>query len=189
MGVFRRLGYHQTSIRDIEGATGVLAGSLYKAYGSKLGIFGAALDAYHELVVGRRVREYLQDAPDPRAGIHGFFVSTFGDGSEADPGCLLTTSAIDGHTVPEIAAAVQKGLATIEQGLAMAVARARAVQQVHPDCCPASTAAQLLVLYQGVLVLVRAGTTRTRLAAATTPAIDAILGPPPSVRQRLKEPR
>lgn len=42
-GLFVRLGYEATSIDDLVSATGIHRGSLYKAFGSKHGIFVAAL--------------------------------------------------------------------------------------------------------------------------------------------------
>jgi len=41
--LFTRLGYEATSVDDLVGATGLHRGSLYKAFGSKRGIFLAAL--------------------------------------------------------------------------------------------------------------------------------------------------
>ena len=44
--VFRERGYHATSIKELSDATGLTAGSLYKAFGSKNGLFLAAFDRY-----------------------------------------------------------------------------------------------------------------------------------------------
>lgn len=44
--VFWSRGYEATSISDLKGALGIETGSLYKAFGSKHGLFLAALDRY-----------------------------------------------------------------------------------------------------------------------------------------------
>ena len=44
--VFWHQGYQATSIRNIEEATGLTAGSLYKAYGSKRELFLLCLEQY-----------------------------------------------------------------------------------------------------------------------------------------------
>ena len=43
---FWRRGYQATSIKDVEEATGLTAGSLYKAYGSKRELFALCLEQY-----------------------------------------------------------------------------------------------------------------------------------------------
>src|SRR5699024_6379276 len=48
MLVFRERGYNATSIADLRVAMGLTAGSLYKAFKDKRGIFVAALDRYIE---------------------------------------------------------------------------------------------------------------------------------------------
>lgn len=65
MRLFRRRGYLGASLRDLEEATGMHPGSLYRAFRSKEGLFGAALDDYNERVVEGRVRVHLRDADDP----------------------------------------------------------------------------------------------------------------------------
>ena len=46
MGVFWERGFRNTSVKDLERATGLNPGSLYHAYGSKHGLFVAVLDHY-----------------------------------------------------------------------------------------------------------------------------------------------
>lgn len=42
--LFARQGYHATSVDDLVAATGLLRGSLYQAFGSKLNLFIAVLE-------------------------------------------------------------------------------------------------------------------------------------------------
>ncbi|MFD9358674.1 TetR/AcrR family transcriptional regulator [Streptomyces sp. NPDC060031] len=176
MRLFRRRGYLGASLRDLEEATGMHPGSLYRAFRSKEGLFSAALDAYNERVVDARVRVHLRDAQDPVAGIRSFFTSAFdaNPGPEPDPGCLLTNSAVESFTVPQATPGVRRGLETIESGFADALTRARAQQLLPAELDVEMSAAQLLTLYQGLLVLVRSGTAAVKLHAITDGALASI---------------
>lgn len=59
--------FDATSVRDLELATGLKAPSIYKAFGSKSGLFEAVLDRYCRDVVDRRVSEHLR----PECGLAG----------------------------------------------------------------------------------------------------------------------
>jgi AcrR family transcriptional regulator len=174
MRLFRRRGYLGASLRDIEGATGLHPGSLYRAFESKDGLFRAALDAYNEQVVQGRVRVHLLEPADPVAGIRSFFTSAFETGLDPDPGCLLTNTAVESFTVPQAATGVRRGLDVIESGFADALTRARTLGLLSADLDVEVSAAQLLALYQGLLVLVRAGTPLTKLHTITDGAMASI---------------
>ncbi|MER5726881.1 TetR/AcrR family transcriptional regulator [Streptomyces sp. NPDC002138] len=176
MRLFRSRGYLGASLRDIEEATGLHPGSLYRAFQSKDGLFCAALDAYNDQVVRSRVRTHLLEPPDPVAGIRSFFTSTFETGPDADPdpGCLLTNTAVESFVVPQAADAVRRGLETIESGFAEALTRARALGLLSVALDVEVSAAQLLALYQGLLVLVRAGAPRSKLHTITDGAMASI---------------
>ncbi|PYC77845.1 TetR/AcrR family transcriptional regulator [Streptomyces tateyamensis] len=174
MRLFRRRGYFGASLRDIEEATGLHPGSLYRTFQSKDGLFCAALDAYNDQVVQSRVRAHLLKPSDPVAGIRSFFTSTFETGLEPDPGCLLTNTAVESFAVPQAADGVRRGLETIESGLAEALTRARTLGLLSADLDVEVSAAHLLALYQGLLVLVRAGAPITKLHTITDGAMASI---------------
>ncbi|MEY9842189.1 TetR/AcrR family transcriptional regulator [Streptacidiphilus sp. EB103A] len=174
MRLFRHRGYLGASLRDIEEATGLHPGSLYRVFESKDGLFRAALDAYNDQVVQGRVRVHLLEPMDPVAGIRSFFTSAFETGLDPDPGCLLTNTAVESFTVPQAAAGVRRGLDAIESGFADALTRARALGLLSADLDVEVSAARLLALYQGLLVLVRAGTPLTKLHTITDGAMASI---------------
>jgi AcrR family transcriptional regulator len=174
MRLFRRRGYQGASLRDIEEATGLHPGSLYRAFESKDGLFCAALDAYNDEVVQGRVQVHLLEPTNPVTGIRSFFTSAFETGLDPDPGCLLTNTAVESFTVPQAADGVHRGLETIETGFADALRRARTLGLVPPDLDVDASAARLLALYQGLLVLVRAGTPLTKLHTITDGALASI---------------
>ncbi len=182
MRLFRRRGYLGASLRDIEEATGLHPGSLYRVFQSKDGLFCAALDAYNDQVVQGRVRAHLLEPADPVAGIRSFFTSAFETGLDPDPGCLLTNTAVESFTVTQAADAVHRGLETIESGFTEALTRARDLGRLSADLDVEASAAHLLTLYQGLLVLVRAGTPLTKLHTITDGAMASI--GPTKERQR-----
>ncbi|MCX5208120.1 TetR/AcrR family transcriptional regulator [Kitasatospora sp. NBC_00240] len=174
MRLFRRRGYLGASLRDIEEATGLHPGSLYRVFRSKDGLFRAALDAYNDQVVQGRVQAHLREPADPVAGIRSFFTSTFETGLDPDPGCLLTNTAVESFTVPQAADGVRRGLETIESGFTEALTRARTLGLLPADLDVEVSAAHLLALYQGLLVLVRAGTPASKLHMITDGAMASI---------------
>ena len=176
MALFRRRGYEGSSLRDIEQATGLHPGSLYRAFDSKDGLFLAVLQSYQEQVVQARVREHLLDAADPLVGIRTYFTSTFATGAQDDPGCLLTNTAVESFALPQAALQVQHGLGIIEAGFADALSRARTAGLLPGDADLAVLATTLLGLYQGLLVLVRAGAPASTLERLADGAVLAVSG-------------
>jgi TetR/AcrR family transcriptional repressor of nem operon len=177
MAVFRAKGFSQTTVRDLCEATGLHPGSIYKAYGNKDGLFAAVLRAYCERVVRARVQTHLTDSEDPLQGIRSFFTSTFEKSPHPDQGCLITNSAVDGVSLePEARAAVSAGLETIERGLEGALVRMQKSGQIPASTSPRRVAAQLLALYQGVLVLLRARTTAANLRSLIDDGLLSIIG-------------
>jgi AcrR family transcriptional regulator len=175
MALFRRRGYCETSLQDIERATGLHPGSLYKAYGSKEGLFVRAIAAYNERVVEARVRMHLDGATSPLDGIRNYFRSTYDGIAPNDPGCLLTNTAIEAvHVGDEARALVMRGFDTIERGFARAIVRAQECGKVDRDVAPGRAAAALCALYQGLLVLVRFGAPRAKLVATTDAALSIL---------------
>jgi AcrR family transcriptional regulator len=178
--VFREHGFAGTSVRRLQDATGVHPGSLYHVYGDKQGLFTASLRSYNEVVVDQRVAEHLQDAADPRRGIRSFFVTTFAPFVDGVPGCLVTNTAIESTTLePSLRRDVDVGLAAIERGFRHALDRLATAGRLPADAVPARLAEQLLALYQGVLVLVRAGTPTAKLTRIVDGSLDALLGGDP----------
>ncbi|MDT3439958.1 TetR/AcrR family transcriptional regulator [Pseudofrankia sp. BMG5.37] len=175
MQLFRRQGFHATSLRDLETATGLHPGSLHRTFGNKDEIFRSALDAYIDRVVRRRIAEHLGGVDDPLAGIRSYFTSTFETGLDRDPGCLVTNSAVESYALDELTnRGVRRGLDEIERGLAGAVERAQAAGQIPAARRADRLGLRLLVDYQGVLVLVRSGAEPARLRQVTNDIVTAL---------------
>lgn len=92
--VFWTLGYDAAAMPDLERATGLGRSSLYNAFGSKRGLFDAAVQSYLDEVVRPRLAA-VAAAADGAAGLRGYFDS-IADALEAgradhQRGCLLLT--------------------------------------------------------------------------------------------------
>ncbi len=143
MHAFRRRGFAATSVRDLETATGVTSGSLYNSYGDKRGLFQAASEHYNRAVLERRIRDHAPEGSGI-AGLRQLFLSLLDEPGGGTAGCLITNSAIEfGET--EMPGFVGEAFVTL--------------RDVFSDRLGGDEAEALatLALYQGVLVLVRAG--------------------------------
>lgn len=143
MRAFQRRGFAATSVRDLVSATGVTSGSLYNSYGDKRGLYQAASEHYIRAVLERRIRD---NAPEGSgmAGLRQLFLSLLDEPDGGMAGCLITSSAIEfGET--EMPGFVGEVFVTL--------------RDVFRDRFGGDEAEALitLALYQGVLVLVRAG--------------------------------
>jgi TetR/AcrR family transcriptional regulator, transcriptional repressor for nem operon len=157
MACFREHGYDATSVRDLESATGLKAPSIYKAFGSKAGLFEVALDRYCRDVVDRRVDEHLRSELG-LAGIRSFFTSTYSVEPLPTHGCLLTNSAIEFSAIDRrCQRKVTRGLGVIREALTAQIDSAQSAGEL-PDALDVGAAADiLLVVYEGMLALARTG--------------------------------
>jgi TetR/AcrR family transcriptional repressor of nem operon len=156
MHAFRRQGYSGVSVRDLEQATGLKAGSIYNSYQDKAGLFTAAFAHYNQAVLGRRIAEHAPEAAGLQ-GLRDLFTSLLHEADGQSFGCLITNSAIEfGGGTAGLPDGVGEGLHRLAGLFAARLESARQAGQL-PDLDPAVGALGLLALYQGVLVLVRAG--------------------------------
>ncbi|WP_105565861.1 TetR/AcrR family transcriptional regulator [Microbacterium halophytorum] len=95
--VFWRTGYEGASIPALEHATGLSRSSIYNAFGSKRGLFDAAVESYLDEVIRPRLHPLREEPVAPEAivayldGLRGAFTdagSMVGQG-----GCLLVNTA------------------------------------------------------------------------------------------------
>jgi TetR/AcrR family transcriptional repressor of nem operon len=156
MHAFRQHGYASASIKDLERATGLKAGSIYNSYQDKAGLFGAAFAHYNRVVLGRRITEHAPAEAGLR-GLRELFRSLLHEPDGASFGCLITNSAVElgGNSAPP--PGVSEGLRTLVALFADRLRTAGRRGQLRADVQPGPAALGLLALYQGVLVLIRAG--------------------------------
>jgi TetR/AcrR family transcriptional regulator, transcriptional repressor for nem operon len=156
MRAFRRHGYRGASMRDLETATGLSAGSIYNSFGDKAGLFDAAFAHYNEAVLQLRIDSF---APPKRGlgGLRELFLSLLREPDRGTLGCLITNSAVEFGSGRKQHPCVLQGLERLERTFRERLTAARQAGSLREGVSPKDAAVQLLALYQGVLVLVRAG--------------------------------
>jgi len=157
MDAFRRAGYSAVSIKDLERATGLKSGSIYHGYGDKDGIFRAAFAHYNDTVIRRRIGCYATES----AGVEGLrqlFLSLLRAPESDSDGCLLTNAAVEFGAGDSIASeGVCEGFALLKVAFTKAIEHDWRVGKLKGGLEPDATAWKLLLLYQGLLVLIRSG--------------------------------
>ena len=105
MQAFWRSGYGGTSLSDLMTATGLEKGSLYKAFGSKEGLFLAALDRY--LAAGvTHMESIVRTAPTAVDAMRDILATVTENcsGKQGATGCLAVNATIDSDDGPDKAA-------------------------------------------------------------------------------------
>lgn len=156
MQAFRRKGYQAVSIRDLEAATGLKAGSIYNSYGDKAGVFDAAFAHYNRTVLRRRLDCH---APTTAGlpGLRALFLSLLHEPNDESYGCLITNSAVELGCEEGAHAGVDEGIRILAVTFAERLGAARQDGSLRGEVDPMRGALKLLALYQGILVLIRAG--------------------------------
>jgi TetR/AcrR family transcriptional regulator, transcriptional repressor for nem operon len=177
MHAFRRQGYLGVSVKDLERATGLKAGSIYNSYGDKAGLFTAAFAHYNHAVLGRRIAEHAPAAAG-LAGLRNLFASLLHEPDGGASGCLITNSAIEfGGGSAALPGGVGEGLHILVELFTARLELAYRTGQLRVGVAPATTALGLLALYQGVLVLVRAGWDGRQVQSLIDDAFDQLQEP------------
>lgn len=148
MHAFRRLGYARISIRQLEEATGLTSGSLYNAFGDKDGLYRAALSHYVDSFVVRRIEAHA----GPTAtldDLEEFFLSLFRPPMTDGFGCLVSNTAMEFGSVAN--ASVALALDLVDSSIHAVLAREIGSAEAR------TAAASLALMYQGILLMARAG--------------------------------
>ncbi len=175
MQAFRRTGYLAASIKDLEQATGLKGGSIYNSYGDKAGLYVAAFAHYNRAVLCRRIVDHAPEAAG-LGGLRNLFLSLLHEPNGESFGCLITNSAIEFGGAAVVPAGVGDGLRILSDTFADRLATAHRAGLLRGGVEPASAASKLLALYQGILVLVRAGQDKTTLETMINAEFDGLEG-------------
>ena len=94
-GVFWRTGYEGASLPELEEATGLARSSLYHAFGSKRGLYDAAVESYLDEIVRPRLVPLARDrvAPDAILDYLSGLADALRRSAVSASGCLLINSA------------------------------------------------------------------------------------------------
>jgi TetR/AcrR family transcriptional regulator, transcriptional repressor for nem operon len=167
--VFRERGYHATSVGDLSEATGLTAGSLYKAFGDKRGVFLAAYDHYVS-TRNAELRQRLAKQPNAREKIRAVlhFYAESSHGSEGRRGCLVVSSATALATFDEeIAMRIEVTMRHSEDMLRDLLQQGQKDGSIAAEIQVPAMARTLLALLHGFRLIGKSGRTlRDMLAAA-----------------------
>ncbi|HZJ39327.1 MAG TPA: helix-turn-helix domain-containing protein [Demequina sp.] len=168
--VFWSNGYEGASLPDLEAATGLNRSSIYHTFGSKRGLFDAAVDSYLNEVIRPRLRVLLEDPVPPDAvrtyltGLKAALLARATASSEN--GCLMVNTAVAPIAKEE---SVRERIAAYRAEIAAALESGLSHQPDFDRSRVAPTA-------MAVTSLVVAAMTLTRVdSAAAAETIDAAL--------------
>ena len=175
MHAFRQHGYARLSIRDLEQATGLVAGSIYNSFGDKSGLFAVAFAHYLRAVLLQRIDTY---APSGNGldGMRRLFTSLLEEPRNESFGCLITNTAVEfGAAGTDQLSLVQSGFEILRKALLASLMAAQQTRALRKGIDPVVAATKLVALYQGVLVMVRAGHDKNSLRQAINLEFDALM--------------
>lgn len=155
LDAFRREGYAALSVAQLERATGLAASSIYNAYGDKAGLHRRAIAHYVDAFIVPRLEAHA--GPEATLDdLERLFTSLLEPPLDDGYGCLLinTATELGGR---KISAEVPAGLRRVADHLDAVLVR---------ELGDADEGPALFLIYQGLLVSIRAGmTSDTHLAA------------------------
>jgi TetR/AcrR family transcriptional regulator, transcriptional repressor for nem operon len=176
MECFWRRGYEATSLRDLTGAMGLTAPSIYNAFGDKQRLFGRALEQYLEHTTRQRLRRLQEELP-PKEAIRRFFAEIV-DHSINDrrrKGCFLVNSALE--VAPHDAkcrGVVAAQFGSIEAFFRQCILAGQTDRTISSDIEASEVARLLLGVLLGIRVLARAKPRREILEGVARPALATL---------------
>jgi TetR/AcrR family transcriptional repressor of nem operon len=174
MEIFRDHGFAGTSAEMLVQRLGVNRYSLYAEFGSKQGLFDAALQRYDEEVVGRNFGPL--EAPgagfcEVRALLE--FFATAGEGPASGRGCLLCNTAVEfGPDDPSGAGFVQRYFERLCDAFYAALEKAQSNGELRPSTDLRAEAGFFTASVLGLFVMLRAQAPRTVVEDAARIAIE-----------------
>ncbi|MEL6203565.1 MAG: TetR/AcrR family transcriptional regulator, partial [Pseudomonadota bacterium] len=164
--LFWMQGYHATSMKDLETALDLGPGSIYARFGSKAGVFEAALNSY---AAGRRaeLEKYLSDSETILEGIAAY-AGSFRNLCERDApsvACMMMKSVTELHaTEPKLQAVASHLLDATEEMFAEHFDRARSAGELREDSDPAFLGAWLQAEIMGIRTYAQKANTAERVS-------------------------
>ncbi|MEJ8649539.1 TetR/AcrR family transcriptional regulator [Streptomyces sp. MS1.AVA.3] len=179
--VFWRQGLPTTGIQALVTATGVSRSSLYATFGSKDGLYAAALDRYIAQHSAPAFAQ-LSSASSGLTAIEEFFsglIEVRCSGPVAGWGCMVTNAYAGPECGdPGIRTLLEEHHTTLEAAMRAALATAHDLGQLHPDGALDASAAVLATLAYGVNLRSRAGADAQALADTVNAALAPLRAHP-----------
>lgn len=158
MMLFFRHGYTATSMSTLLATTGLKSGSLYASFGSKQGLFEAAID-YYALTTLEKLITQLNDSDNFVENVREAISATIDGGLSCEPhGCFLANSLIELAPHNEaIKLRVQGHLNNVEQAYSETLEKAKAAGQLAEDFDVEKKAKKIMISIWGICVFQRTG--------------------------------
>ena len=173
ISVFSRLGYHATSISDLNKALGLTSGSIYKAFGDKRGLLLAALDRYVDQR-SRRLDELLTSAATGRERVAAVLsaYAEYSHGEAGRTGCLVVGALVEfASSDAAFRERLAKILAAHEARLVRFIREGQADGSVASHVDPKITGRLMLCVIQGMRVLGKTGRKQADMVAVCEHAL------------------
>lgn len=173
---FWRRGYEATSICDLQEATGLQRGSLYKAFGDKHGLFLAALQRYHE-AARQMTEEILSGDDSPRARLEAWLQGAAQRcaGENGRMGCMHTNVQTELAPRDEaITEEIRCHRDWLEERLAAVVAEGQSAGELRDDRTPRELGRHILTVAVGLSVTGKAGLSLRQAKAQARLGLDAL---------------
>ena len=157
MELFWSRGYNGTSTRDLEGALGIGAGSLYNTFGSKDALFLAALERYTERwkPLALATRDAVAAGAPAKDAIRGLFRTIRQRiSAENHNGCLLAKATMErAGQDPAVDALVHRLMTGLESVLVEVIARGQERGEIASQRTAQDLARFLLMTVHGLRIL------------------------------------
>ena len=172
--VFAEKGYDRTTVRDLEAATGLSRGGIFGHFGSKMGLFRAALDAQLESGLMPALRSVAAEGDSAEEALMASYRAMAAWNAEhADAVRLGEQSRLLESTEPELAALALEARARRRETVAQNV-RDRQARGVYRASLNSWATAELIQIVQDRL-LTEAARLPTEEAEAKAQRVFAVL--------------
>ncbi|MDO4232399.1 MAG: TetR/AcrR family transcriptional regulator [Lautropia sp.] len=173
LDVFWRRGYEPASVAELCSAMGINPPSLYAAFGSKAGLFLAAV-GFYERTYWASCWQAMQQEPDVRRAIDVFFRDAAGVllSPDAPCGCMVVLAAINvSPESSEVIAAVRQLRREAREHFQSRLARAVREGDLPPRSDVKSLAITLNTLLEGMSIQAHDGVTLGELKRVASHAV------------------
>jgi len=129
---FRHKGFTNTSIKDLESATGLKPGSIYSAFGNKRDFFVATLHSYFELTA-QHFAEDMAAEPTPLAGLKRFYERILSNVVSETPErcCYVVKTALElSGEEPDIQIMIRDYFTVVERNIIAAIRQGQELGEV-----------------------------------------------------------
>lgn len=176
MSVFREKGFEGASVQDLVDATEVGRGSLYGAFGSKEGLYLAALDRYRERYAEPLAEMLTAEMPARRLVrevMTGVVDEIVRDGDRQ--ACLIVAGSMElAHRDAGVRTRLRGTIESLEGALDALIRRGQAVGELPAGLSAADTARFLVMCLQGLRVVGAVRPDRASLMATVETAMRVL---------------